>query len=441
MTDAPAVADALNVFRRSGRVSPAFGLDHIKRALARLGDPQNRIPRAIHITGTNGKGSTAAFIRAMAEAAGMTAHVFTSPHLTRVNERIRVASRLVGDEALADALGRVAAAAPDLTYFEALCAAAFLLFSETPADIAIIEVGAGGEGDSTNVMAAPAVTVVTPISLDHEAMLGVSGVAGIARIKSGIFRKGIPAVIAQQSPEADLMLNERAALVGAKVAQAGRDWSARWDGAAFVYEGARLTVRSPWLGLAGRHQAQNAGAACAAIEQLGFDIAPEVLAAGLREALWPARLQKLKPGPLVAAAGANWGGAVIVDAGHNPAGMATLADAIRSGRPELGGDKASVIIATQKTKDVRGMLAPLMSSADEIIACRLPDSGGQEGADPADPEAIAEEVAERGGGKLMADDLRAAIRLAASRGAHRIYVTGSLYLCGAALTLNSEAVV
>jgi dihydrofolate synthase/folylpolyglutamate synthase len=441
MTDALIVAEALDAFRNpAGRVSPAFGLDHIKAALRRLGDPQDRVPRAVHITGTNGKGSAAAFLRSMAEASGLRVHVFTSPHLTRVNERIRLAGRLVEDEALADALARVKQAGPDLTYFEALTAAAYLLFAETPAELTIVEVGAGGEGDATNVMARPAACVVMPISLDHEAMFGVEGVGAIAGVKAGILRRGVSAVFTAQPAEARLVLERAAQTVGAPVSASGRGWRANWDGAAFVYKGPGLAVRAAWLGLAGLHQAENAGAACAVMEALGLAIEPEILAAGLRETAWPGRLQRLRQGPLIGAAGADWRGALIVDAAHNPAGAETLAQAIRSARPQLGGDKAAVIFACQSTKDIGGMLDALMPAADEVIACRLPDSGGQEGGVAAEPDAIAELVATRGGRRLMADDLRGAVRLAALRGAHRIYVTGSLYLCGAALVLNGEAV-
>lgn len=441
MADSPDVAKALDPFRAGGgRMSPAFGLDHIKAALRRLGDPQDRIRRAIHITGTNGKGSTAAYIRAMAEAHGKRVHVFTSPHLTRVNERIRVAGELVSDEALVDALSRVAKAGPTLTYFEALTAAAFLLFSETPAALAIIEVGAGGEGDATNVMARPAATVVTPISLDHEAMLGVSGVAGIAKVKAGIFRRDTPAIVTRQPEEALRVLEAAALAKGAKLCAGERYWRAGWDGTAFVYQSAKLTVRTPWLGLSGEHQAENAGAACATLEQIGLDLDPERMAAGLRQAVWPARQQRLRAGPLVGAAGGDWRGSVIVDAAHNPAGAATLATAIRVGRPKLGGDKATVIFASQGTKDIGGMLDQLMPAADELIACRLPDSGGQEGGPGAEPAEIANLAAQRGGRQLVADDLRGAVRLAALRGAHRIYIAGSLYICGAALAMNDEAV-
>lgn len=441
LSDAPAVAAALDRFRNPlGRVSPAFDLDHIGAALAKLGDPQNSIPTPVHLTGTNGKGSTAAFLRAMAEAAGLKVHVFTSPHLVRVNERIRVAGRLVGDDALADALERVHAAGPDLTYFEALTAAAYLLFRETRADLSIIEVGAGGLLDATNVMARPAATCVTPISLDHESMFGVSGVAAIARLKAGIFRTGVPAVLSVQSPLALGVLREEARKLSAPVWASERDWRTDWDDEAFVYMGPGLNVRSPWLGLPGRHQAENAGAACAIVEALGAKAPavlrdPEIMAAGLREAVWPGRLQRLQPGPL-----APDDRAVYIDAAHNPGGAAVLAGAIRAARPELGRDRASVVIAMQETKDAAGVFGELGSAVDDVFTCPLPPSGGQEGGAGADPLKLADVARRLGVHAMPANDVGDAIRLAVAGGAQRIYVCGSVYLCGAALHGNGEQV-
>ena len=370
MSDPARVEALLSRFRNNpaGRVSPAFGTAHIRRALVELGDPQDRVPQAIHITGTNGKGSTGAFIRAMAEAAGLKVHVFTSPHLIRVNERIRVAGELVEDEVLADVLADIERRAPDLTYFEALTAAAFCLFAHVRADVSIVEVGAGGATDATNVMSRPSACVVTPISRDHEALFGVSGVAAIARLKAGIFREGVPAVLAEQPAIALGVLKE------------------------------------------------------------------EARAAGLREAAWPARLQRLKPGPL---AGGN-GAAVVIDAAHNPGGAAALAQAIRDAAPE-GGDRVALIIAIQAAKEVEGVLSELVPAVDMLVACPLPDSGGQEGGPGADPREIVGIATSLGGKARVAGDLAEAVVLA-QRSADRVYICGSLYLCGAALRLNGEGV-
>lgn len=434
MGDAAIVSAELDRFRHNsaGRVSPAWGTAHIRKALVELGDPQDRIPAAVHVTGTNGKGSTGAFIRAMAEAVGLKVHAFTSPHLTRVNERIRVAGKLVSDEQLADVLAEVWRRTEHLTYFEALTAAAFCLFAREPADISIIEVGAGGATDATNVMKRPAACVVTPISRDHETLFNVSGVAAIARLKAGIFREGVPAIVADQPAIALGVLREEARAIAAPMLCAGEDWRSSWDGDAFIYEGATLQVRAPWLGLRGRHQAQNAGAACAVIEQLGDKrVTPAAMAAGLRECTWPARLQKLKPGPL---AGDS---AVWVDAAHNPGGAATLADAIRASRGE--GERVALVFAMQAVKDIEGVLAELSPVADLFIVCPLPNSGGQEGGAGAEPRHVAGIIATLGGRAEIAGDLAEAV-LMARGAAERVYVAGSVYMCGAALRLNAERV-
>jgi dihydrofolate synthase/folylpolyglutamate synthase len=435
VVDSPEVSTALDPFRNMSGwpPAPAFGLTRIRRALGAMGDPQERIPPAIHITGTNGKGSAGAFMRAMAEAAGLRVHVFTSPHLIRVNERIRLAGRLVSDEDLAEVLGDIARRTEGLTYFEALTTAAFCLFAHHSADLCIIEVGAGGAGDATNVMRHPSVCVVTPISRDHEAMFGVSGVAAIARLKAGIFRAAVPVVVADQPALALGVLREQARVTGAPVLCWGEDWRARWEADAFVFEGRRLAVRSPWLGLRGAHQLHNAGVACAALEAWGgVQLQPPALSAGLREATWPARLQKLRPGPLAQ------GRDVWIDAAHNPGGAASLAAAIRSaGHP---GARTAIVFACQSSKDADGMLSLLAGAVDSVVLCPLPDSGGQEGGPGAEPEALARIVRSRGAPGRTAACLQEAVQLA-GEAADTIYVCGSLYLCGAALRANGEEIV
>ena len=434
MGDAAIVKAELDRFRHNtaGRVSPAWSTAHVRKALVELGDPQDHMPPAIHLTGTNGKGSTGAFIRAMAEAAGLKVHVFTSPHLIRVNERIRVASRLVEDEALADVLSDIARRTQGLTYFEALTAAAFCLFAQERADLCVIEVGAGGATDATNVMSHPAACVVTPISRDHEALFGVSGVAAIARLKAGIFRDGSPVVIAEQPALPLGVLREEARLAGAPVLYAGEGWRSGWNDGAFVYAGRRLNVRAPWLGLPGAHQAQNAGAACAAIEVLNDRrITAEAMAVGLRECTWPGRLQQLKPGPLAG------DGRVWIDAAHNPGGATALARAIKAGREE--GERVATVIAIQSAKDIVAVLAELKPETDLFVVCPLPDSGGQEGGAGADPLELAEAVKALGGRVAIAGDLMEAVRIG-REAADRVYVAGSVYLCGTALSLNDERV-
>ncbi len=435
-TDAPIVDAQLAHVRASTRPAPAFGTAHVRRALVALGDPQDRIGPAIHITGTNGKGSTGAFIRAMAEAAGLKVHVFTSPHLMKVNERIRVAGELVGDEELAELLADIARRAENLTYFEALTAAAYCLFAHYRADLSIIEVGAGGETDATNVMSRPSACVVTPISRDHETLFGVSGLAAIARLKAGIFRDGVPAVLSNQPAIALGVLREEARLAGAPVVWAGHDWKSKWDGQAFVYESKGLKLRAPWLGLPGKHQAQNAATALAALEAMGEQrIKPEAMVVGLREATWPARMQQLRPGPLAPEPGPP----VWIDAAHNPGGAEVLADAIRARTPDEE-DKVVIIVAMQAVKDAGGVMSELAPVASEIITIPLPDSGGQEGGPGADPRHLASVAETVGATAKVAADLLEATRLAREADASRIYIAGSVYLCGAALAANGEQV-
>lgn len=437
MSDPDGLQQELARFRRSPAPG-GFSLDPIRAALARLGEPQDAIPRAIHVTGTNGKGSTTAFIRAAAEACGLRVHVFTSPHLLRVNERIRLAGRLVEDETLRDALEEIADRTDGLSYFEALTAAAFLLFARTPADMSIVEVGAGGLTDATNVMARPAVTVVTPISRDHETMFNLSGVAAIARLKSGIFRPGVPAVLSEQPSIALGVLREEARLAGAPVFAARKDFRTRWDGQAFSYSGESLRLRAPWLGLRGRHQSQNAGAACAALERLGDPrLTADGISAGLRETVWAARLQRLDPGPLTAGGQAD----VWVDAAHNPGGAEVLAEALAAmtGQGE-DRERIAIVFACQAAKDVEGILKPLVGVASALVACPLPDSGGQEGGPGAGPADVAMLSNRLGLPATTASDLDGAVRQARSGGAERIVICGSLYLCGAALRANGQSV-
>jgi dihydrofolate synthase/folylpolyglutamate synthase len=263
-------------------------------------------------------------------------------------------------------------------------------------------------------------------------MFGISGVAAIARLKAGIFREGVPAIIADQPAIALGVLREEARAAAAEVLESGDDWRARWEGEAFLYEGRKLSVRSPWLGLRGRHQAQNAGAACAALEALGDKrITPAAMAAGLREVSWPARLQKLKPGPLIGDA------AVWIDAAHNPGGAATLAAAIKASRQ--AGEGVAIVFAAQAVKDIEGVLAELVSVADEIIVCPLPDSGGQEGGPGADPNHVAGIARTLGANVTVGASLEQAVASGIAR-AENVYICGSVYLCGAALVANGEQI-
>lgn len=431
-----------------GRTDIRFGLERISAALKVLGNPQDNIPPAIHIAGTNGKGSVAAFLRHMAEACDLGVHVFTSPHLIRVNERIRLCGRLVENHELTQALERVHGAGEDLTYFEALTAAGFLLFSKTAADLSVIEVGAGGALDSTNVMTAPGVCVITSIGRDHEAMFGTTDILEIARTKAGIMRRDVPVVIAEQTPNVRDVLLEAAGKAGAPVLLAGEDWTTHWDAGAFVYEDAHGMVRAPWLGLAGAHQRINAGAACAALRALALkSVTSEAMSQGLRETVWPARMQELAAGPVTSTLKAR----VIVDGAHNPPAARKLADAMQatmqaveqpahSSKKSAGSNKPAVLIAMQANKDARQIIEAIAPQADFVVACSLPSSGGQEGGKGAEPEVLAELAEEAGAHAMVAETLDDALHLLAAAGFAQVYVCGSLYLAGEIIARNGETV-
>ena len=260
------------------------------RLLADLGDPHLHLPPVIHVAGTNGKGSCCAFLRAIAEAAGLRVHVYTSPHLVRFNERIRLAGELVSDAALAAALDEIEAknAGNQITVFEAITAAAFLLFSRVPADLCVLEVGLGGKFDATNVIAAPLVAAITSISLDHQDFLG-DRISVIAAEKAGIIKPGTVAVTGHQAPEALVEIFAAAAASGVQILTRGRDWSVVETPDGLVFNGELL----PRPALLGAHQADNAGIAIAALRASDLHIPDAAYGAGLQRAEWPARLQKL----------------------------------------------------------------------------------------------------------------------------------------------------
>ncbi|HEX2113499.1 MAG TPA: folylpolyglutamate synthase/dihydrofolate synthase family protein, partial [Alphaproteobacteria bacterium] len=304
-----------------------LSLDRIRRLLAALGDPQDRLPPVVHVAGTNGKGSTVAYVRAIAEAAGYRVHVYTSPHLVRFNERIRVAGKLIEDGALVPILEEVEAVngGEPITFFEVTTAAAFLAFSRNAADLVVLEVGLGGRLDATNLVRRPAVSCITPISFDHMQYLGDT-LAKIAAEKAGIMKRGVPVVIGPQPDEVWAVLREHAKASNAKPFEIDRDWRiiARSDG--FRYEG-KSVIDLPLPGLPGRHQVANAGIATAATEHLreaGMAIPDQALADGLVRVDWPARLQRLTRGPLLRLMRPD--SELYLDGGHNEGGATALAD-------------------------------------------------------------------------------------------------------------------
>jgi dihydrofolate synthase/folylpolyglutamate synthase len=393
-------------------------LERLQRLLAALNNPQDHLPPAIHVAGTNGKGSVCAFARSIAAAAGLRAHVYTSPHLVRFNERFVLAGREVDDDTLAAALDEVERtnAGGSITVFEAMTAAAFLMFARTPADIAIIEVGLGGLHDATNVFT-PAACAITSISHDHQEFFGAA-LSGIAREKAGIIKSGVPVVTAALDPAAAQVVSARATAMGAPELRAGRDWHIAATASGIVWDGIAL----PAPALAGAHQVENAGIAMTALRAGGFSIGVDALAAGLRGTSWPARLQRLT-GRLAAMLPA--GSALWLDGAHNPGGAAALAAQLAAWP-----GPTTLILGMKRAKDVAEVVRLLRAQAAAIYAVAEPT---QHLALP-----VADIIEAAGGAARPGPDVRGAlIQITAPT---RVLICGSLYLAGEVLKLDSEIV-
>ena len=404
--------------------------------LAALGNPQARLPPVIHVAGTNGKGSTIAFMRAMLEAAGLRVHVYTSPHLVRFNERIRLAGQIVDDASLSAALETCesANAGAVITFFEVTTAAAFQLFADVPADVLLLEVGLGGRFDATNVVERPVATIVTPVSMDHPEFLGAT-VDKIAFEKAGIFRRGVPAIIGPQTGLAFKVLEREALRIGAPMEVAGQDFSVREEHGRLIYEDQRGLLDLPLPRLPGRHQHQNAATAIACLRRLNPDLAQAQIECGLAEAQWPARLQRLARGKLAHLAPPE--AELWLDGGHNADGGRVLGQAMadfedRHSRPLI------VICGTLASKDTRGFLRPFKGLAQEVIAVPVV---GDHAARPARDVAAAA-IAE-GLQAVACESVENALRYLCAREWRvppRILIAGSLYLAGEVLKLDGTAV-
>lgn len=405
-----------------------LGLDRTKRLLGALGNPERRLPPVIHVAGTNGKGSTIAFMRAIAEAAGLSVHTYTSPHLVRFHERIVLNGTPIGEEALLAILEECETAnnGQPITFFEITTAAAFVAYARHPADLLLLETGLGGRFDSTNVLSAPGATVITPVSLDHMQFLGDT-VEKIAFEKAGILKPGVPGIVGPQQASALAVIERRAAEIDVPLSIAGIDWSVTADaGDVFVYRDDEGEVVLPAPALPGAHQIANAGAAISALRNwnalhFGF----EDFAAGMSDVRWPGRLQRLDPGPLTRLAPAGWD--VWLDGGHNPAAGAALAETL------AGWDETPTVLicAMQENKDAAGFIAPLAGVADRLVAIGLP--GTTPGHPPADFAATARSAGIDAG---VADTLDDALKgLSGTPG--RVLVCGSLYLAGDVLDRNA----
>jgi len=400
-------------------------LDRVHRLLAALGHPERNLPPVIHIAGTNGKGSTQAMIRAGMEQAGKRVHAYTSPHLARFHERIRLAGELISEPALTALLDEcVQANGPDeITFFEITTCAAFLAFSRTPADYTLLEVGLGGRLDATNVVEKPALTIITPVSIDHQQYLGET-LAEIAGEKAGILKRLVPCVVGPQMDDGLAVIEARAQRLGAPLMAYGQNWHAHAERGRLIYQDEHGLLDLPLPNLPGPHQIQNAGAAIAALRQLGFDNA--ACEAAVTKAEWPARMQRLRHGPLTALAPQVelW-----LDGGHNPAGGEAIAATLAAmpKRPTY------LICGMLNTKDIGGYLRPLAPHTTELHAISIP---GEKNTLPAEETQAAASAAGMDA-HIAATVTDALSTIAAKDPTARVLICGSLYLAGSVLRENS----
>jgi len=400
-------------------------LDRVWALLAKLDHPERKLPPVIHIAGTNGKGSTQAMIRAGLEQSGAAVHAYTSPHLAMFHERIRLAGTLITEEALSEILDRCYTTdGPDpITYFEITTVAGLLAFAETPADFTLLEVGLGGRLDATNVVDKPAVTIITPVDLDHQQYLGDT-LAAIASEKAGIIKRGVPCVVGPQHEESMEVIEAIAARLGAPLMAHGQHWHVSEERGRLIYQDETGLLDLPLPALAGPHQIMNAGAAIAALRILGRD--EDACEAAVTKPYWPARMEHLTTGALVdlAAPAELW-----LDGGHNPAAGHALAATLRQ-QPER---PTHLICGMLNTKDIGGYLAPLAQVAQSLTAVSIPDE-----VNTIPAEQTAAEATKVGLPATTAPDVETAIStIKAKHPNARILICGSLYLAGHVLRVNA----
>ena len=426
----PRPSDA--VLDRLTRLHPKvidLSLGRIERLLQRLGNPERKLPPVVHVAGTNGKGSVIAYLRAMLEAAGQRVHVYTSPHLTRFHERIRLNGTLIEEPELVDLLEECETAngPSPITFFEITTAAAFLAFTRHPADILLLETGLGGRLDATNVVERPRLSVITPVSIDHVQFLGDT-LEAIAAEKAGILKRGVPAVIGPQIAEALAVIESQAAAVCAPLSRAGPDWRFEPNdrGFMFVEGGTRRDFARP--ALLGGHQVENAAMALAAAGRLeGFGLDDRALDRGLSEAHWPGRLQTLKQGPLPALLPDGW--ELWLDGGHNAAAGLALARELGRRREQT----LHLIFGMMNSKAARDFLKPLAPLAQSLHAVAIPGEPNSLSAEAASDEARA-----AGFAASPVRDIAEALEQIVARTDRpgRVLICGSLYLAGRVLADN-----
>lgn len=418
-----------------------LGLERLLRVLKALRNPQDRLPPVVHIAGTNGKGSTVSFVRAMAEANGLKCHVYISPHLVHFRERITVASKEISDAQLLDVLERVRIAnnGQPLSFFEATTAAALLAFSENSADLSIIEVGLGGRFDATNVIERPAVVGITPVDMDHAEFLG-RDLAGIAREKAGIMKHLVPAAIGKQSDLVNAVMEAEASKLSVQATYFGQDFRSYRQHGRLVYEDESALMDLPLPALIGEHQISNAGLAIRIARIL--QLSEKSIARGLETVKWPARMQNLTKGPFAEMV-AESGGELWLDGGHNP----HAARAVASAMAEMESKTARPLILVTgilANKDIGGFLDAFEGLASAVIGVSIPDHASLA------PETLQELAEARGMIGQVASNLTDAVQRAINTGEAlsrqttaepiippRVLICGSLYLAGVVLRENS----
>ncbi|MFC4350594.1 bifunctional folylpolyglutamate synthase/dihydrofolate synthase [Fodinicurvata halophila] len=426
------------VLARLNRLHPKIidlSLGRIERLLAALDHPERQLPPVVHVAGTNGKGSVLAMLRAMLEAAERRVHVYTSPHLARFHERIRLSGELISEPELLALLEECEQANGEtpITFFEITTAAAFLAFARQPADVLLLEVGLGGRLDATNVIDTPELTIITPVSMDHMQYLGDS-LEAIAREKAGILKPGVPAVIGLQQPEALEVIERRALEVGAPLIVQSRDFHVQETGEVMVFRMGDELSHWPRPSLPGPHQVENAGMALAAARGLATFLPEDAaVASGLRRASWGARLQHLQEGPLPRTLPADW--ELWLDGGHNAAAGAALARALTDW-PGDGREKPlDLVYGMLNSKTAEAFLAPLAPLTRRLRAVEIPGEPNSLSADAAAGHARSCGF-EAAPAETVQEALQALVQAADRPG--RILICGSLYLAGAVLRDNER---
>src|SRR5262245_24040414 len=434
MAPAPATTDI--VLERLSRLHPKLielSLDRVCRMLDALGHSERRLPPVVHVAGTNGKGSVIAYLRAMLEAAGRRVHVYTSPHLVRFHERIRLVGRLIDEPHLLELLEeceRANGPAP-ITFFEVTTCAAFLAFARIPADILLLEVGLGGEFDATNVIDRPQLCVLTPISFDHMQHLG-NTLTAIAGVKAGIMKRGVPAVVGPQLPEPAAVFDARAAALGCPLSRHSREWHAERAGDGMLFRDASRERQLPRPALLGDHQIDNAGTAIACLPHLaGFGVDDAAVRRGLVEVEWPARMQRLRRGPLVDLLPAGW--ELWLDGCHNADGGRVAASVAASWKDTPPALPLHLIFASLSTHDPLGILQPFAGIARDVRTVAVP--GEHKTLSAADSAAAARRADLPAQPSASVRDALSDI-VATARGPARVLICGSLYLAGTVLADN-----